>query len=79
MMDCDALVSGHTHASISDTLDGKHFINPGSATGAYSPLTSDVKPSFIIIALQGKDATTFLYELIDGNVSVTKGQISKSS
>ena len=78
MMDCDLLVYGNTHASACETVDGKYFINPGSATGAYSPLTSEVKPSFIIAALQGKDATTFLYELVDGNVSVTKAQISKS-
>lgn len=79
MLDCDLLVSGHTHNSSAETMDGKHFINPGSATGAYSPLTSEVRPSFIIAALQGKEATTFLYELIDGNVSVTKGQITKAN
>ena len=78
MMDCDLLVSGHTHLCSFDSIDGKHFINPGSATGAYSPLTSEIKPSFIIIALQGKEATSFLYELVEGNVSVTKGQLSKS-
>ncbi|OMJ87215.1 hypothetical protein SteCoe_11141 [Stentor coeruleus] len=79
MMDCDLLVSGHTHNSSVESYDGKHFVNPGSATGAYSPLTSDVKPSFFIVALQGRDATTFLYELVDGNVSVVKGTLSKSS
>ena len=79
MMDCDMLVSGHTHHSAIETLDSKFFVNPGSATGAYSPLTAEVRPSFIIVALQGREATSFLYELVDGNVSVTKGQISKSS
>lgn len=79
VMDCDLLISGHTHSSSIETYDAKHFINPGSATGAYSPLTSESRPSFLIIALQGREATTFLYELTDGNVSVSKGSLTKSS
>jgi vacuolar protein sorting-associated protein 29 len=35
---CDILISGHTHESKITTFDGKFFVNPGSATGAYSPL-----------------------------------------
>lgn len=79
MLDCDILVSGHTHKASVETKDGKHFFNPGSATGAYSPINPSSNPSFIIIALQGREATSFLYELVDENVSVTKGQISRSS
>ena len=37
-LDCDILVSGHTHQSKVSTFGGKHFVNPGSATGAYSAL-----------------------------------------
>jgi len=46
--------------------DGKYFINPGSVTGAYSPQTGNIKPSFILIAVQGSDVVAFIYELIDG-------------
>ncbi|CAG9313155.1 unnamed protein product [Blepharisma stoltei] len=77
-LDCDILVSGHTHALSIESLDGKYFINPGSATGAYSAITAEVKPSFIIMAFQGNEATLFIYELIDGNISVNKAQFSKS-
>ena len=38
-LDCDILVSGHTHANKITTYDGKYFINPGSVTGAFSPIT----------------------------------------
>jgi hypothetical protein len=31
--------------------DGKYFINPGSATGSYSALNSNVTPSFILMAI----------------------------
>ena len=79
MLDCDLLVSGHTHKVAIDSLDGKHYLNPGSATGAYSPANPHNQPSFIIVALQGRDATSFIYEFADGSVSVNKGQISKSS
>lgn len=38
-LDVDVLVTGHTHKYESFEQNGKFFINPGSATGAYSPLT----------------------------------------
>lgn len=36
LMNVDVLVSGGTHKIEAYTLDGKFFINPGSATGAFS-------------------------------------------
>ena len=41
-MDCDLLIHGHTHEFGVQQYDGKYFINPGSATGAYSALNSNV-------------------------------------
>lgn len=69
-LDCDVLISGHTHQNAITQLDGKYFINPGSATGAYSATNSDPKPSFILIAVQGDDIVAFIYELIDDEVCV---------
>ena len=37
-LDCDILISGHTHEMKVSKLDKKFLINPGSTTGAYSPL-----------------------------------------
>ena len=34
-LECDILVSGHTHAFKTHEHNGKLFINPGSATGAF--------------------------------------------
>ena len=39
-LDVDLLISGHTHEQNVSSLDGKYFVNPGSATGAYGPLAS---------------------------------------
>lgn len=33
----DILITGHTHKFEAYEHDGKFFINPGSATGAYNP------------------------------------------
>ena len=38
-LECDILVSGHTHASSVNCVEGKYLINPGSATGAYSGIS----------------------------------------
>jgi vacuolar protein sorting-associated protein 29 len=38
-LDVDVLIFGHTHTHCAYEHDGKFFVNPGSATGAYSPLT----------------------------------------
>ncbi len=37
-LDCDILISGHTHKNSLSSYDGKYFINPGSATGAFTPI-----------------------------------------
>jgi vacuolar protein sorting-associated protein 29 len=37
-LDVDVLITGHTHQFEAFEEDNKFFINPGSATGAYSPL-----------------------------------------
>ncbi len=38
-LDCDILVSGHTHQAKVSQFGGKYFINPGSATGVYSSIS----------------------------------------
>jgi len=38
-LDCDILVYGHTHVNKITAYDGKHFLNPGSVTGAFSTIS----------------------------------------
>merc|ERR1711964_880906 len=38
-LDCDVLISGHTHQFAAYAYQGAFFMNPGSATGAYSATT----------------------------------------
>lgn len=77
-LDVDILISGHTHRNEVNHFDGKWFINPGSITGAYSTLTTEVFPSFILLAIQGAKVVTYVYELHNGEVQVQKSEFSKA-
>ena len=66
-LDCDIMVSGYTHQLSINTKENKLYLNPGSLSGALSPLMEECAPSFILIALQGEDATIFSYVLSDKN------------
>jgi len=76
-MDVDILVSGHTHQNQIVQYDGKYFINPGSATGAYSSTNSNPRPSFILIAVQGDEVVAFIYELINEEINVQRIEFTK--
>jgi vacuolar protein sorting-associated protein 29 len=76
-LDVDILISGHTHRSSVSNFDGKWFINPGSITGAYSAITPDVIPSFILLAVQGNKIVIYVYELKNGEIAVTKSEFTK--
>lgn len=76
-LDVDILITGHTHKNEVTEYDGKFFINPGSVTGAYSALESDVVPSFVLLAVQGSKVVTYVYELKDGKVEVSKSEFQK--
>ncbi|KAH8829499.1 Metallo-dependent phosphatase [Flagelloscypha sp. PMI_526] len=72
-MDVDVLVSGHTHVFQAIDWDNKFFVNPGSATGAWSgSLNADVVPSFALMDIQGSVVVTYVYQLIDGDMRVEK-------
>lgn len=59
--------------------DDCYHINPGSITGAYSSLTPDVTPSFILLAIQESKLVCYVYELVSGEVEVSKTEFTKSS
>ena len=77
-LDCDILVSGHTHHNQISTYDGKYFINPGSATGCYSALDSSSTASFILMAVQGDNVTAFIYETKGEDFNVSRIDFSKN-
>ena len=48
-LDVDILVTGHTHQFTAYKHEAGVVINPGSASGAYSSMTYDVNPSFVLM------------------------------
>ncbi|KAI8809143.1 Metallo-dependent phosphatase-like protein [Cladochytrium replicatum] len=54
-MDVDVLVSGNTHRFEAFEYEGRFFVNPGSATGAFSPAMPVLPP---LTAFQPKAAQT---------------------
>jgi len=77
-MNVDILITGHTHQNATNEYEGRWFINPGSITGAYSGTSSDVKPSFICMSVQGNKVVNYVYELDGSDVQVHKTQFSKA-
>ena len=80
-LNCDILLTGHTHSNSVSIYDGKYFINPGSISGAYSPLNSSPIPSFVLMVIQGDYAIVYLYEMIDRSKKfvVAKMEFTKNS
>ena len=60
--------------------EGKLFINPGSATGAFNPalkLNEEAVPSFVLMDIQGENVVTYVYELHGEEVKVKKIEHTK--
>jgi len=72
-IDVDVLVHGNTHKFETMEHQGKFFVNPGSATGAWTgQSTEDPIPSFALMDVQGPVVVTYVYRLIDNEVKVEK-------
>jgi vacuolar protein sorting-associated protein 29 len=80
-LDCDILLSGHTHVNSVMIYDGKYFINPGSISGAFSPMSPSPVPSFVLMVIQGDYAIVYLYELndISKKFDVSRLEFTKNS
>uniref|UniRef100_A0A914WIS2 Vacuolar protein sorting-associated protein 29 n=1 Tax=Plectus sambesii TaxID=2011161 RepID=A0A914WIS2_9BILA len=76
-LDVDVIVSGHTHEFKAFEHEGRFFINPGSATGAYSALESSVTPSFALMDVQAQALVTYVYRLVDDEVKVERLEFRK--
>eukprot|EP00731_Ephydatia_muelleri_P022759 Em0015g342a len=75
-LDVDILVSGHTHKFEALEHEGKFYINPGSATGAYNALEIQVTPSFVLMDIQGSSIILYTYQLFK-DVKIQKKEFKK--
>ncbi|XP_065594788.1 vacuolar protein sorting-associated protein 29-like [Cyrtonyx montezumae] len=76
-MDVDILISGHTHKFEAFEHENKFYINPGSATGAYTALETNVIPSFVLMDIQASTVVTYVYQLIEDDVKVERIEFKK--
>jgi vacuolar protein sorting-associated protein 29 len=74
------LISGFTHIRGVYNFEGKYFINPGTITGAFSSLSNNPPPSFMILITVNDSATLYQYELNQNTKSfdVSKIELNKS-
>ncbi|XP_062517311.1 vacuolar protein sorting-associated protein 29-like [Corticium candelabrum] len=76
-LDVDILISGHTHKFEAFDREGKFYVNPGSATGAYNALQGSVTPSFVLMDIQSTTVVTYVYQLINDDVKVERIEFKK--
>lgn len=89
-LDCDILITGHTHQFEAYEHENRFYVNPGSITGAFTPLESKVTsatnadggrycttPSFILMDIQSATVITYVYQLIDSEVKVERIEFKK--
>ncbi|CAJ1948647.1 unnamed protein product [Cylindrotheca closterium] len=74
----DILVTGYSHENEVVLRDGFYHINPGSISGAPSVHSREVTPSFILLAIQENKLVCYVYELLNGEVEVSKTEFVKS-
>ncbi|KAJ1961814.1 Vacuolar protein sorting-associated protein 29 [Dispira parvispora] len=78
-LDVDILITGHTNRFEAFDFDGKFFVSPGSATGAYNIPDGrrKVVPSFALLDIQDSYVITYVYQLDRGRVKVDKLEFKK--
>lgn len=77
-LDVDVLLWGGTHKFEAFEMEGKFFVNPGSATGAmtqsWKVQDEDPTPSFVLMDVQGDVLVLYVYQLRrDDNGNETVG------
>ena len=72
------MITGHTNKFEAYEHENKFYVNPGSATGAYSALVSEIIPSFILMDIQSATVVTYVYQLIDDEVKVDRIEYKKN-
>ncbi len=77
-LDCDILITGHTHKFEAYEHENRFYVNPGSITGAYNALDSDLTPSFILMDIQSATVVTYVYQLINDEVKVERIEFRKT-
>eukprot|EP01011_Urceolus_sp_BLP5_P000350 TRINITY_DN1302_c0_g1_i1.p1 TRINITY_DN1302_c0_g1~~TRINITY_DN1302_c0_g1_i1.p1 ORF type:complete len:195 (+),score=56.80 TRINITY_DN1302_c0_g1_i1:40-624(+) len=77
-LDVDVLIYGGTHRYTTFEYEGKFFINPGSITGAFANLDTDVVPSFVLMDITNDKLVNYVYQLEGDELKVKKKEFTKT-
>ena len=77
-LDVDVLISGHTHMDMIQFKDKKLLLNPGSAVGAWSFVSSNIA-SFMILEITRETLNVLLYKLIYQELNLEKQVFQRKS
>lgn len=72
------IINSHHALLLLVHFGGGEYMEQGSITGAYSAQTEKVTPSFILLAIQGTKLVCYVYELVNGEVEVSKTEFTKT-
>lgn len=83
-LNCDILISGHTHELSVITKSDRCYINPSTCTGAYQPWSPNPIPSFVLLAVTGDQIMIYTYQIglgidNDGKPNVNMVKWSKNN
>ena len=67
-MGVDILISGHNHQMKLTRVDNLTILNPGSLTGAFSPLSANTVASFLIIEFKAGSIVIYPYEISEDEI-----------
>ena len=76
-LDVDILITGHTHRFEAYEHESKFYVNPGSASGAYNPLDTNIVPSFVLMDIQAGNMVAYVYQLHGDDVKVDRIEYKK--
>jgi vacuolar protein sorting-associated protein 29 len=73
------MVTGHTHQPKFNASNGINFINPGSMTGAFSVLTTEPIPSFIILEVKQTEVIVYSYSLVGDEIKCDDSKFDRKA
>eukprot|EP00108_Taenia_solium_P006360 TsM_000841800 transcript=TsM_000841800 gene=TsM_000841800 len=78
-LNVDILISGHTHVAEAYQYDGGTFLNPGSVTGAFTPLQKDPQPTFMLLDIQESSINLYTYRLVGNEHKVERTEFPRAA
>lgn len=76
---CDILLHGYTGMQSFQTLNGKHYLNPGSLSGNANRINPYITPGFMVLLIDNDYGICYKYELKENSkkMNISKSEFKK--